>query len=297
MNARRSGARRHLRLPLLLVAVLAVVVGVAGPAAADPDISGEDGGVVVKDDDTSTDQTGGDGGGGGDTVIRIPKPYKEYKYVPACSANTVDNGGDWMCGGSTACPEPGDIRYRVYTRQHDADGEVADGADWEDAGVECRGPNDPPEGGPVQITIADIADEARKAAPATVVQVQPATKSFVNVPTNFFADTAPLDATVTVLGQTIGLRFVPSGFAWTYGDGATGTGPGVKGAAVGAEGAVEHAYGRSGDVAVTLTRTFDVTYTLPGGVTGALPAPGISNTSVPYPLEIGEVQSLVTNDR
>lgn len=284
------------RLALQLVAVAAVVIGMAGSAAATdgPDISGDDDAVIIKDSDTGADQSGGDDSS---PIVTIPKPYKEYRYVPNCSANSVE-GGDVLCGSAVyTCPEDGDIRYQVYTLQHDANGDVSEGADWEYVGTVCRGADDPPEGGPVVITAADIAAEARKAAPATVVHVEPGGKSYVNLPTNFYADTAGREATVQVLGQTIGLRFEPSGYAWKYGDGATGAGAGVRGVSVGGPGAVEHAYRRSGEVSVTLTRTFNVAYTLPGGRTGTLPAPGVSNTSAPYDLTIGEIQTTVTGVR
>lgn len=289
--------RRTLRrTALLVVTLVTVVLATAAAAAADPDISGDDDTVVIGDGDNSSGQTGGGGGGGGSTVVTIPKPYKEYRYVPNCSANAPEGGADALCGAAVyTCPGDGEIRYLVYTLQHDADGSVAEGADWVLVpGSVCRGPNDPPEGGPIVITTQDIADEARKAAPATVVHVEPITMTYVKIPTNFYADSAGFDTAVEVLGQRIALRFEPSGFAWSFGDGASGTGAGVKQAPVGGAGAVEHAYRRSADVEVTLTRTFDVTFTAPGGVTGMLPAPGVSNTSAPYALRVGEIQSLVT---
>ncbi|MCL3820184.1 hypothetical protein [Aeromicrobium wangtongii] len=293
---RTTTGRSWRRISVLLAVTAAVLLGTATAAAADPTAGGDGDTVIIRDDDTTTDPTGP--GNDGPAVIRIPKPYKEYRYIPACSANDVEGGADVLCGQAvSSCPREGDIRYRVYTRQHDADGSVAEGADWELLpGTQCRGPNDPDEGGPVVITTADIADEARKAAPATTVNVEPTTRSFVNVPNNFFADSASVEASVEVLGQTIGLTFAPNGFTWAFGDGTTGTGAGVQGAPVGAPGAVEHAYRRSGTVSVTLTRTFEVTYTAPGGVTGTIPG-GVRNTSAPYALQVGEIQSLVTKVR
>ncbi|MET0469177.1 MAG: hypothetical protein ABWZ87_10580 [Aeromicrobium sp.] len=294
MSARRMAASR--RVTVLLVTIVAVVMGTAVTAAADPDVTGDDDEIVFEDDESSNDQTGNGTGGGGDAVIRIPKPYKEYRYVPNCSANAPEGGADALCGGAVyTCPEPGDINYRVYTRQRNADGSLADGAEWEPGGLQCRGADDPPEGGPIEITTADIADEARKAAPVTVVHVEPVTTTFVNVPNNFYADDEGQDATVELLGQAIALRFEPTGFAWSFGDGSSGSGAGQEGAPVGGAGTVEHEYRRSGDVEITLTRTFEVTYTIPGGQTGVLPAPGVSNTSAPYALQVGEIQSTVTN--
>ena len=56
----------------------------------------------------------------------------------------------------------------------------------------------------------------------------------------------------------------------------------------------EHVYRRSGDYNVSLSRSFAVTVQLPGGQTLELSVP-LKNESAPYPLEIGEVQSVVTN--
>lgn len=301
MTRRRFGRRVGVAITAAVLVMLAPTAAVAG---------GDDGGfggngdgdeaVINGTDPGSTTGTPGNNGngGGGSTVIRIPKPYTEYKYVPNCSANAPEGGADALCGSAVyTCPDEGDIRYRVYTREHNADGSLSDGPDWKAGGTVCRGPNDPPEGGPVVITTADIADEARKAAPATVVHVEPATKTYVNVPTNFYADAAAQGASVQVLGQTIALQFRPTGFAWSFGDGSSGSGAGVKDASVGAADAVEHLYRRSAKVQVTLTRTFEVTYTAPGGVTGTLPAPGVSNTSAPTALEVGEIQTLVTGGR
>ena len=68
----------------------------------------------------------------------------------------------------------------------------------------------------------------------------------------------------------------------------------MKAARVGAADAVEHVYRRSGDYDVSLSRSFAVTVQLPGGEVLTLSVP-LKNASVPYPLEIGEVQSVVTN--
>ena len=79
------------RLALQLVAVAAVVIGMAGSAAATdgPDISGDDDAVIIKDSDTGADQSSGDDSS---PIVTIPKPYKEYRYVPNCSANSVEGG-------------------------------------------------------------------------------------------------------------------------------------------------------------------------------------------------------------
>lgn len=290
-----------MRLPLLAALVsFLLVFGTAQVAEADhepghtTDVFENDDDVVidVNDNETDTDT----GSSGGDPVHTVPMPYKEYKYVISCSTNTVDSPDDVMCTGATAGCAEGELRYRVYTRQRNADGSLADGARWESAGSQCRGSDDPPEGGPVQITTVDISERARQAAPASTVHVQPGEKSYVNVPTNFYANQSTTDASVTVLGTRVDLQFAPSGYAWTFGDDGKGTGAGIKDAAVGEDGAVEHTYRRQGGYEVRLTRSFTVTYQVAGGPSGELPSP-VSSTSPDYPLGIGEVQSVVTKIR
>lgn len=290
-------ARRILTVGAVVIAsaTLAASPAVAGDGDG-TDFSGNtDGGDVVIGGQQDGSDGGGSGGAGGDVVVTIPKPYLEYKYVPACSANAPEGGADALCGQAVyTCPEDRDIRYRVYTRQHLANGDVAPGADFEALpDTVCRGADDPPEGGPVQITTADIRDEARKAAPIPEVNVEPEDRSYVNLPTNVYASGDSVGATVTVLGQTIALTFEPTAWAWDFGDGGRASGQGIEGARVGQAGAVEHSYRRSGDASITVTRTYAVTFTVPGGQPTPLPG-GVTATSEPYPLEIREIQATVT---
>jgi hypothetical protein len=276
------------RMMIVAVAAIALLVFGAPAAMADPEVGGDEGTVVIEDNNTHTHVEPG-----GDPVYTVPVPYTEYRYVIACSINSPSNPDDVMCTGATAGCDDGEMRYRVYTRERNADGSLADGAGWDARGSLCRGPDDPPEGGPEQITTVDISERAEEAAPESVVHVQPGDKSYVNVPTNFFAGTGTTDASVTVLGTQVDLQFDPAGYEWNFGDGGSAGGAGVKNAAVGAADAVEHGYQRRGEYGITLTRSFTVTYQIAGGPTGRLPSP-VSSTSEEYPLQIGEVQTVVT---
>ena len=283
---------------------LSLVMTAAGSAVAGgedpPVIDAVNGDNLDEVDVTVTDPTSGPvGGPSSDPVYRVPGPWTNYKYVPTCSSNSANEGtADVLCSAAVStCPSDRDIRYSVSTMKMGANDKPIDGADaqWVQNGESvCLGPDDPREGGPAQITEAMVFDKAREAAPDTVVNVEPKTKSYVNVPTNFYADDATVTKDITVLGVGLSVTFDPSGFLWTFGDGSTASGAGVKAARVGAAGAVEHVYRRSGDYDVSLSRSFAVTVQLPGGEVLTLSVP-LKNASVPYPLEIGEVQSVVTN--
>jgi hypothetical protein len=289
-----------MKRPLVVLASILGLMMLAGPASAtDWDGTGSGDTAVVTGAGHSHD--GGDGPSN-DPVFQVPVPYKIYRYTPNCSANDTPHGNDpnvsvggadALCGAATmTCPKAGDISFRVSTMQMHADGTSA-GA-WHDLpGTVCRGATDPAEGGPVQITEAMVFDAAKQAAPKPVVHVEPKNKSYVNVPTNVYADAASTTSTVQILGQAIQIKFTPSDFNWSFGDGDHQTGAGIKGAKVGSPGAVEHTYLRSGNYQITLSRKYDVVFTLPGGKAVTLPTP-LSNTSDPYPLTIGEIQSVVT---
>lgn len=271
--------------------VLAVSTAAPAMAAWDPDGEGDTAEIIYE-------------GGGGivgvigdDPVYTDPGPWTDYSYTPACDINgPPPNSADVMCGAATmscpSTPERRETRMKVYTRPMGADNEPT--GPWDYKGTECRGADDPPEGGPAQITPQMIFDQAQQVAPKTVVHAEPGTKSYVNVPTNFYADSQAVTETVTVAGMPVKIRFSPSGYQWTYGDGGTGSGVGVKDALVGAPGAVEHVYRRAGGYQITLKRSFAVQFTLPNGQTLDLPVP-LSTTSAGYALAVGEIQSIVTN--
>lgn len=299
--SRRAGpgdARLLRRLGAVVVAALLCPVWSVPAASADGDGGGYTSGHVEGNDAVieGTKQHDGSGGNGGDHATPVdtggdtePQPWKEHRYVPACSFNGPERGGDVMCGvAANSCPEDRDIRYQHWWRWVYPDGHK-DG--WQFAGTECRGPDEPKETEPA-ITPETVVDQARASAPDSEVHVQPEGRTYVNVPTNFYADGDAVTVPVSVFGNPIPVRFAPSSFEWDFGDGGTGTGPGVADAEVGQDGAVEHAYERSGEFGVTLTRTFTISFTLPDGSTHTVPGE-VSSTSAPYPLQVGEVQSVV----
>ena len=286
------------------LASLAFVLVTIQPAAAvvplldggnggdDTTYSGDMGndGVGINGENPGGTSGGDDGSEGTSDVGYVPTgPVYEYSQVPNCMPNGPEGGADALCGAATmSCPDRGDIRYRIYRRIEGS------GDNWQVAGTECLGPGEDPSMAEPQVTEADVVDAAEAAAPDSEVHVEPATESYVNVPNNVYADSDAQTVTVEVLGQAIAVEFAPQRYAWEFGDGGTATGAGVEGADVGAAGAVEHRYRRGGEYGITLTRTFTVSFTLPSGEAVTIPGE-ISSTSDPYPLSIGEVQSVVTD--
>lgn len=235
---------------------------------------------------------GGQGDGNNDPVYTVPGPWTEYRYVPTCSANAPEGGADALCGAAVmSCPDDGDIRFWVYARTAYPDNREP--TDWRRVRTECRGADEVPEDGPPVITEWMIREAAEAAAPETVVHAEPVATSYVSVPNNFYVDSAPTNTTVTLIGIQIPVSYTPTTFTWSFGDGTSGSGAGVRRAAVGAAGAVEHEYRRQGTYGVTATRGFTVVATLPGGETLTIDVP-VTSTSDPYELEVGEIQSLVT---
>jgi hypothetical protein len=239
-------------------------------------------------------ETGGTTEPGNEPVYTVPRPWTEHRYVPTCDVNAPEGGADVLCGAAVStCPEDDEIRFWDYTRTVYPEADNREPSDWERSGTVCRGPDDPTEGGPPVITTWMIQEAAREAAPQTVVHVEPEATSYVNVPNNFYVDSAPTTKTVTLIGIGIPITFTPTTFSWSFGDGGSGSGAGLRRSAVGAAGVVEHENRWQGVYAVTATRGFRVVATLPGGQTLTVDVP-VTNMSEPYELGVGEIQSLVT---
>ncbi|QNL93485.1 PKD domain-containing protein [Aeromicrobium senzhongii] len=288
-----------------MTAIEIAQVPVAAADCPDEDYDGShDGEGTVDLCATQPGQTPGPNPGPpGNTTIPIPGPWTQRVHTPWCPANIVRATGpgvrdyvmdpDVMCGGANECPEEGDFRYWVFERRMTADNVAEDEeAGFSRAGVVCRGLDEPRESEPPTITVDDIIDRARALAPTPSFVIEPAAMSYVNVPTNFAAEATEVTVDVTLFGLTIPVVFTPGEVTWSFGDGGSGSGVGVRNAAVGQAGAVEHAYRRAGSYDVTLTVAYDLVINLPNG---PLSFPAAMNRSAPaQSLAVGEIQSVVT---
>lgn len=258
-----------------------------------------DHGVDLGADQSSGSQQGGsrsNGNSGSNTSGKsASSSWKVTRYVPACEENSPEGGADTLCGAAVnTCQAVGKgyIRMWVYVQTYYSDGRKPSG--WQEVGSVCRGPDQPRVQKP-QITQDMVIDLARALAPHASFLMEPATTSIVNAPNNFAATTATtagVTRTPTVLGVTIPVTFTPTGYTWDFGDGTTGTGPGIIHAAIHQPGAVEHAYTLRGTYPVTLTPIYQIRFTLPGG--GPITAQINGFTSPPQNLTVKESEAIVT---
>jgi hypothetical protein len=112
------------------------------------------------------------------------------------------------------------------------------------------------------ITEGMLITEVRKVGFASsVVHVQPAGNTLVNLDTNFYADRRVFDRTVPILGLTVPVRATPT-YTWHFGDGTSmrTDGPGAPYP----YGDVTHQYKDRGRVVVSVTLNYDTWYQLPG---------------------------------
>lgn len=297
----RLPVRRGLtRLIATCAATLAAALLVAAPASADGDAdiwgSKADGGADIS---ARGDREAARGGPGTEPVSSggsaTAGPWTQERLVPFCMQSTVDNYNDALCAGMfQSCPEQGESRWKVFTRRMSPEGEPLSG--WSQQGTRCEGPDTESGVQQPEVTREDVLDSAHAAAPVPDFVIEPADGSYVNVPTNFAAtdDDQPVTITVQPLGVSVPVTFTPTSYEWSFGDGSAGSGHGVRKAAVGARGAVEHAYAAAGSYAVTLTRVYTISFTLPGGQSVTIPGE-VSATSPAQTLEVGEIQSTVTD--
>lgn len=249
---RHQDHRRHLTLLRLVVLLLVAAVGWWGLAAAPAGAkTGCDtgGGVICKGKKRTPGPTPG--------PPRAPQPgdtYQDTYETPACSINHAppNDPGVLCMGAVSTCPRQGDMRMRVYTRLMRYDGSNwQPQGNWEPAGTRCMGPRQQP-----QVTPALVLVEVKRAGlPAGRVEVNPANaRTLVAFPTIFYTERGPYATTLTVVGQAVQIRALPTSYTWHWGDGASETtkDPGAPWPT----GHLSHVY----DTADTFAVSVDVTY-------------------------------------
>jgi hypothetical protein len=284
---------RTLIAALLLTGGL--VVGVPTPAFADCQYGTDSDGGGQTIGGSCEEQDSTPGGVTPDGTYVPPTgprpPVYEHYYTPACMVNGPPGQGsaDALCMAAVSvCEAQGQPRGTLYMQHWRRE---VPGGTWESMGNECRGPGEPTREEP-EVTQEMVLDEAYAAAPSPQARVQPGTRSYVNVPNNYYADAPDQTVDVTVLGDSIAVRFTVNEVTWDFGDGTSATGEGIKDADVGTPGAVEHAYTRQGSYRITATSTVGVSFTLPNGQAVNLPN-AFSMPGEAVDLPVGEIQTRV----
>jgi hypothetical protein len=121
-----------------------------------------------------------------------------------------------------------------------------------------------------QITTVVVRSELKNVDfPALAVQIQPKTRTLVNLKTIVYTKPVPVDQVVPILTWPVGVRASASSYTWTFGDGTTltTTSAGKPYPALD----VVHQYKKRAKVAVSVVVHYTARYQLPGSGWTTLP--------------------------
>lgn len=274
-------------LGALLAAVTLPIAFVGGPSVADepPDCGTRgcpvelgDGAVAVGDVQDRP---------GGKIALNEPSPTHEWRLVNTCFNEDDPLGG---CTYQPPCPAPPDRTVGRFLVQYRL---IADGADapWVDDGEHCVDITDIEA---AVVTPAMVqAEFERLPLPLGEISLQPSDGIIlVNVGAIFYTTQEPTASyDVDILGQAVHIDAFIVDYAWHVGDGS----PAVHGrGAPYPDKTTLHVYTTSGGYQVTLTLTWDATYTVDGGpVTPVLDT--TTTDSPPTPLTVVEAESILVD--
>ena len=113
----------------------------------------------------------------------------------------------------------------------------------------------------------------------------------MNIPNNSGLTPPAVDNSISLLGVTIPLQWRPTSTTWSFGDGSTATGNGVRGPTSLLRGRSSR-LPPSGSYDISTTTNYNLTFVLPGG--GAQTIAVTSPPSAPVTLPIREIQTLTS---
>ncbi len=224
---------------------------------------------------------------GGKIALNEPDPTHEWRLVNTCLTEDDPLGG---CTRQPPCPAPPDRtvgRFLVQNRL------IAGGpnAPWVSDGVHCV---DITEIEPAVVTPAMVqAEFERLPLPLGEISLQPSDGVvLVNVGAIFYTTQAEIASyDVDILGQTVRIDAFITGYAWHVGDGS----PDVHGrGAPYPDKSTLHVYTAPGGVQVSLTLTWDATYTVDGGPEQQMPD-ATTTDSPPVSLTVVEAESILVD--
>lgn len=223
---------------------------------------------------------------GGKIALNAPDPTTQWRLVNTCIEDDPPLGG---CEKQPPCPAPPDrvvsrfiVQYRLIAAGPEAP--------WESDGIHCVDITDIE---PV-VTPAMVQAEFEKLPlPLGEISLQPSDGVvLVNVGAIFYTTQEPTAAyDVVILGQAVHIDAFIIDYAWQVGDGS----PDVHGrGSPYPDKSTLHVYTAPGGVQVTLTLTWDATYTVDGGpVTPVLDT--TTTDSPPAALTVVEAESILVD--
>lgn len=144
-----------------------------------------------------------------------------------------------------------------------------------------------------QITAETVRTELKFVNfPALTVQIQPTTRTLVNLKTIVYTKPVPVDQIVPVLTWPVGVRASVGKYTWNFGDGTTETtsSPGAPYPALD----VVHQYKKRGKVAVSVTAHYIARYRVPGGSWTTLPGT-VDIAGPPTALTVAEARPVLVD--
>ncbi len=202
----------------------------------------------------------------------------EWSMAPVCLNNGP--GDDVMClNAASACPPPG-IFFRIYLRHGTGPWSVVDSI--------CLGPGEGP------VPASDVGDKVRDVVatylPDAAPSFQPAQGGLVNLPTLFAAGEP--ESITTEPFRVLGFDIVVTATAhwdWTFDHGVQQGFDRPGGAYPNDD--VAYTYPSAGDRDVSLTTSWDATFTIDGGGPYTVPGPAITKTVGPIAVPVREAHS------
>ncbi len=222
---------------------------------------------------------------GGKIALNALDPTTQWRLVNTCIEDDPPLGG---CTKLPPCPAPPDRVVSRFLVQYRPIG--GSDADWVSDGVHCVDITDIE---PVVTPAMVQAEFERLPLPLGEINLQPSDGVvLVNVGAIFYT-TQPATASydVVILGQAVHIDAFIVDYTWRVGDGS----PDVHGrGAPYPDKSTLHVYTAPGPVQVTLTLTWDATYTVDGGpVTPVLDT--TTTDSPPAPLTVVEAESILVD--
>ena len=169
-----------------------------------------------------------EGVGKGEQVDGRPRSWqlsplrRETRYIPSCDGGTAEADVGLCLGATTTCPEPGQVRFWVYTRVVDTGvtGQPPPFVLVTNPPFVCLGADDPRVDPTVAIPAIIDRDFKRIVVLKGVAKVTPAPDTLVNVETRVATDAPPsYEIPLTVLGQSVVITASAVTWTWHFGDG------------------------------------------------------------------------------